>query len=441
MKVSQISSDKSIKEEHTDSGRRNFIKKSLAGSLTFLTIPFYGNILSVNFNPARQKKKGFDLSLDVPAKLFDGQRCWAHPRAGIIPGAGQNGLPRIVMTMNTADLSGSDVFRGMFGMKTDDLGRTWDIPVELKNMGYRYEEIKDVKRPVAASDFWPAWHAPTKTLLGTGHTVAYTPEWKVMAPGPLRPRDTTFSVYDPASNNWSEWQKLRMPENGLFYDSGAGCVQRYDENDGTILLPVYYVPVGQSSRVTVTRCKFDGKELTYQEHGNELAVDNGTRGLHEPSLKKFRDKYFMTIRNDKLAFITKSSDGLQFDPIKPWKFDDGSDLGSYNTQAHWVAHSEALYLVYTRRGADNDHVARNRAPLFMAQVDTEKLCVIRSSEVALTPNRGAQQGNFGVVDISREETWVTTSEWMQPRGVEKYGSDGSIFIARIHWKKTNRLFK
>ena len=139
------------------------------------------------------------------------------------------------------------------------------------------------------------------------------------------------------------------------------------------------------------------------------------------------------------CFKINFCDGQQFDPIKPWKFDDGTDLGSYNTQAHWVAHSEALFLVYTRRGADNDHVARNRAPLFMAQVDTEKLCVIRSSEVALTPNRGAQQGNFGVVEVSREETWVTTSEWMQPKGVEKYGSDGSIFIARIHWKKPNRL--
>jgi len=35
---------------------------------------------------------------------------------------------------------------------------------------------------------------------------------------------------------------------------------------------------------------------------------------------------------------------------------------------------------------------------------------------------------------------VTVAEWMQPRGVEKYGSDGSIFIVRIQWKRKNRLF-
>jgi len=54
------------------------------------------------------------LSLISPAKLFDGKRCWAHPRAGIVPGAGKEGLPRVVMTMNLLDLSGSDVFRGVY---------------------------------------------------------------------------------------------------------------------------------------------------------------------------------------------------------------------------------------------------------------------------------------------------------------------------------------
>jgi len=29
---------------------------------------------------------------------------------------------------------------------------------------------------------------------------------------------------------------------------------------------------------------------------------------------------------------------------------------------------------------------------------------------------------------------------MQPHGVEKYGSDGSVFVARIKWNKKNRCF-
>ena len=92
-------------------------------------------------------------------------------------------------------------------------------------------------------------------------------------------------------------------------------------------------------------------------------------------------------------------------------------------------------------GANNDHVTRHRAPLFMAQVDQERLCILRDTEEILIPERGARLGNFGVTEISENETWVTVSEWMQPEGVEKYGSDGSVFIARLKWKKPNRLFQ
>ncbi|HSG69862.1 MAG TPA: exo-alpha-sialidase, partial [Planctomycetaceae bacterium] len=93
-----------------------------------------------------------------------------------------------------------------------------------------------------------------------------------------------------------------------------------------------------------------------------------------------------------------------------------------------------------RRGANNDHVFRHRAPLFMAQVDPGKLQVIRATEQILVPERGARLGNFGVADVSPDETWVTVSEWMQPKGVEKHGSDGSVYVARIHWSKPNGLF-
>ena len=53
------------------------------------------------------------------------------------------------------------------------------------------------------------------------------------------------------------------------------------------------------------------------------------------------------------------------------------------------------------------------------------------------PERGARLGNFGVTEVSRDETWVTVAEWMQPKGVEKYGSDGSVYVARIHWSRPN----
>jgi hypothetical protein len=340
------------------------------------------------------------------------------------------------MTMNTMDLEGSDVFKGLYSLKTDDLGHSWTEASPQDAMAPRYEQIAGQKVPVAASDFWPGWHAASKTLVGTGHTVVYTPEWQV-AHG--QPRHTVFAVYDPAADRWNGWRKLQMPEVQQFNNAGAGCTQRYDEPDGTILLPFYFGN-DPRDRVAVMRCAFDGRDLKYLEHGSEMGVEDDSRGLHEPSLAKLGDSYFLTIRHDLRGYVTRGRDGLHFDEIRPWTFDDGSELGNYNTQQHWVTHSDGLFLVYTRRGLNNDHVFRHRAPLVMAQVDPEKLHVIRATEQILVPERGARLGNFGVTDVSPSETWVTVAEWMQPRGCEKYGSDGSVFVARIAWKKPNKLF-
>ncbi len=419
--------------------RRGFLKSSLCASASLLTA---GRALagedpkqSAEANDAGSLS--FRLSRDVPTRLFDGQRCWCHPRAGIVPDAGKDGRPRVVMTMNTLDLSGSDVFKGVFGLYTDDLSQTWTEPRKLEPLAPRYETIAGQERPVALSDFWPRWHAASKTLLGTGHTVVYTPAWKVTHP---RPRHTAYATYRPDNDQWTDWRKLEMPDAERFHDCGAGCTQRYDLADGSILLPMYFRPPGKNSRVVVSRCSFDGETLRHVEHGNELHIDDKTRGLHEPSLTRYGDTFFLTIRNDRRGFVTRSADGLRFEPMRPWTFDDGSDLGNYNTQQHWVTHSEGLFLVYTRRGANNDHVMRNRAPLFMARVDPQRLCVIRETESILVPERGARLGNFGVTDVSPLETWVTVSEWMQPRGVEKRGSDGSVYVARLRWSKPNRYF-
>ncbi len=323
----------------------------------------------------------------------------------------------------------------MWGIRTNDLGESWSEPAEIDALAPRYETFDGQRRPVAASDFWPHWHAVTGKLLGTGHTVMYTPNWRVTRP---RPRSTIFSIYDAAKDRWSPWQRMPMPDEEKFHNAGAGSTQRYDLPDGTILLPFHFYPPGRNAHVTVARCSFDGEMLRYKDHGDELAIDDNTRGLHEPSLTRFDGQFLLTIRNDRRGYVTRSRDGLQFEPIRPWRFDDGSDLGNYNTQQHWVTHSDGLFLVYTRRGANNDHVFRHRAPLFMAQVDPQKLHVIRKTERVLVPERGARLGNFGVVDVSEDETWVTVAELMQPKGIEKHGSDGSLWVARIRWAKPNR---
>ena len=300
----------------------------------------------------------YRVQLEVVSNGYDGKTCWVHPRAGAIPGQ----TPSVVLTMQKLLLTGSDVFFALNEMRSDDLGKNWSGPKEHAATLGRRDESNGVV--VAACDFSPKWHAKSGKLLGIGHTVRYLND-KVISD---RSRETCYSVYDEANRSWSKWTTLAMPEDPKFYNAGAGCVQRVDLPNGEILLPIYFKARDEKHyRVTVLRCAFDGQSLSMLEQGNELAVEID-RGLAEPSLTRFDDRYFLTLRNDQAGYVTTSRDGLQFDPPRMWRFDDGTDLGNYNTQQHWVTHRDGLFLIYTRRGAKNDHVFRHRAPLFMAHV-------------------------------------------------------------------------
>jgi hypothetical protein len=255
----------------------------------------------------------------------------------------------------------------------------------------------------------------------------------------VRPRHTVWSVYDSAAKTWTQWEKLAMPDDPRWGNAGAGSTQRVDLPDGDILLPIYAKEVAAKVySSTVVRCRFDGRTLRYVEHGTELSVPID-RGLYEPSLAAFGGRFFLTLRNDQAAYVARSTDGLRYEAPRKWTFDDGADLGSYNTQAHWVTHQDGLFLTYTRRGANNDNMARarHRAPLFIAQVDPERLVVLRATERELVPNKGAQLGNYAVVDVNERETWVTTSEGMAPGNPAQYGANARVYAARIIWGKPN----
>ncbi|NOX99941.1 MAG: exo-alpha-sialidase [Verrucomicrobia bacterium] len=387
----------------------------------------------------------YDIDLTVARQGFDKKMCWVQARAGAIPG--KNGdRPIAVMTLQKLLLTGSDVFFALNEMRSTDGGITWTEPKEHASFArqpFVFKGKDDLEMTVC--DFTPAWHGKTGKLLGTGHTVMYENN-KVMH---VRPRLTPYSVYDPETQSWSKWQTLKMPPDAKFVNSGAGSVQRYDLPNGDVLLPIYYKELeGKRYSVTVLRCSFDGTELKFVEHGSELTVPIG-RGLYEPSITHHKGRYFLTLRNDQAGYVAVSDDGLKFSEPRKWTFDDGELLGNYNTQQHWVSHSEALFLVYTRKGAGNDHVMRHRAPLFIARVDPDNLQVIRSSEQVLVPEKGARLGNFAVTQFSKDETWITVTEWMQtigpkyndPEKLMKMGADNRVWVAKVKWKTSNGEFR
>ncbi len=395
----------------------------------------------------------FTIDPTVAHQGYDGKQCWVHARAGAIPASDPAGQPSVVMTMQKLLLSGSDVFYPLHQTRSENLGDTWSDPVEL-NAFDRQRVAADASAPLPGGasvapdlvrpgdettvcDFAPKWHAASQRLLGIGQTVWYRNNRVMHA----SPRGIAYATFEPSKNQWSDWQTVNMPSDAKFKNAGAGSVQRVDLPGGDVLLPIYFRNPTQSQySVTVVRCRYDGHTLQYVQHGDELTIPV-KRGLYEPSLTQFRGRYYLTMRNDDHGYVCTSDDGMHFETPRRWRFDDGNDLGNYNTQQHWVTHSDGLFLVYTRRGANNDHVFRHRAPLFIAQVNPETLQVIRETEQVVVPEHGARLGNFGVTEVSPTETWVTVTEWMQPDGVEKHGSDNRVYVAKLMWDRPNQAWQ
>lgn len=379
----------------------------------------------------------FKTQAEAVFKELSPASCWFHPRVAAVPGHGKDNQPAVIMTIQK-HLAADDHYSGLYFLRTDDLGQTWTKPIEVPELAWQKGPNNET---IAVCDVTPGWHAPSGKLIAIGTKLRYSQQGKQLLDKP-RSHECAYATFDPKTGKWTEWKMLALPDTETkFFVVAPGCVQWLVKDDGTLLIPVYFNgPKGGDYIATILHCRFDGHELKYLAHGDEIAIAGG-RGFAEPSLTRFRDNYYLTLRNDSAAYVTSGSDGLHFQPFKKWTFDDGKDLGSYNTQAHWLAHSDGLFLTYTRRGANNDHIARNRAPIFIAQVDPEKLQVVRQTEQPLLPERGVMLGNFGAATITANESWVTDAEFILGTKPHARGADGTVWLGRVKWSKSNQLVK
>jgi len=375
----------------------------------------------------------FTVELETVMKHDDGEFLWFHPRVAAIPSTDHSG-PAIVMTIQK-HLKISDYYSGLHVMQRSQPNAPWTGPVLPTELDWKRQPDGVT---ISVADVTPGWHSPSRRLIAIGCQVRYSPEGRQLD-DVIRAHQTVYAVFDPKTGRWLPWQVLELPGDEQFNFARNACSQWLVRPDGRLLVPLY---IGRNSRepfsTTVAECTFDGTKLSYVRHGDVLKLDVA-RGLYEPSLIAFQGRYFLTLRNDERGYVSASADGLQFAEPTPWLFDDGTELGSYNTQQHWLAHSDGLFLVYTRRGANNDHIMRHRAPLFMAQVDPTTLQVIRHTEKIVVPERGAQLGNFGAAAINESESWITVSEGMFAKDSRERGAEGATFVARVIWSQPNKL--
>lgn len=344
---------------------------------------------------------------------FDGERCLVHARCCFTQDIA-------VATAQYLHIAGSDLFSGLLASVSRDGGKTWSDFVPQEGLA----PLEKEGHLTVGCDATPMLHRKTGKILLLGHTADYEP-------GAMHPsgktRRTFYSVWDPTAVCFTSMRFLEMPEG--YERCGNGSGQSVELENGELLIPVYY-SMGDSPFMSsmVLRCAFDGETLTMLEMGNSLSMTIG-RGLCEPSLVYHKGVYYMTLRNDECGCAARSTDGLHYTDLHLWRWSDGSLLDNYNTQQHWLTLGDDLYLVYTRRGADNDHVFRHRAPLFAAKV--ENMMLSRETETVLVGERGARLGNFGVTSVTENKAVVMAAEWMQPKGCEAWGSDNSIFLAAV----------
>jgi hypothetical protein len=396
-------------------------------------------------NQSEDKKilKASHYSISIETVFHSDDDIFLQARTVVIPD-GEN--TRSLITMSAHGF-GTHSYGNLFYIDSTFQTRKWSIPKKIENLKRRIVENKIVK---VFGDVTPGWHEKSRTVLCTGKTFfsdisdsAYIFDLnKVISANLPKKRidienlqEVAYATYNPGSDNWSVPKSVELPEkldNGdEFYCVNAGCSQWVDLPNGDILLPVRFIK-SKLYVSTVILCSYDGNNLKFKKNGSLFTVADG-RGLYEPSIVCYNEKFFLTIRGDSSAYVAKSKDGLNFKSFREWEFSDESWLGSYNTQQHWISNSHGLFLVYTRKGANNDHVFRHRAPLFIAQVDPEKLCVIKETEKILIPipEDASDLGNFGISYVNDNESWVTVA--VSPKNIGLVDRKTKILIAKIHW--------
>lgn len=410
----------------TDAARRWFLTRGVPGGLMLA-----GGLTEVG--GAAEPVDGLVRSIErvILRNGRQGGTSWFHPRACMVPE--QTGS-RAVMTLQS--IGGSDYFGPVHVMESTDFGQTWSEPQPIPALG-RLPAQDGVEEGVC--DVVPEFHPATGTVLALGHQVFYR-GGKFFRE---QPRRRPAYAVRRADGSWSgrkilEWDD---PRGSFIYTNNCG--QRVTLPDGDILFVMSFGSRESSRSAMSVRCSFDGETLTIRETGAVLEHKAG-RGLLEPSLTRWQDRFFVTLRaEDNRGYVAVSRDGLSWSPKQPWSWDNGEPLTMSTTQQHWLPHAQKLFLVYTRKDATNSGVMRWRAPLFMAEVDPDTLRLQRATERIVLPliGDGVQQparvalmGNFHTTRVNAQEAWVTVGENFPGNGYR-----GDLLLARIRWTEPDTL--
>ncbi len=359
----------------------------------------------------------------------DGVFCKVNPDITIL----DDGVAFLSYTM--LKMNGSDTFYDEYCVKSLDGGKTFGEPKVMRCFSKKTETGRETF--FKKSTFYHKKQGKficliMKALYDENDVILRNGGWPSVHLGYpyyiFRDKDTGDYIGEPI--------ELKLPfEADCFSPFG----QPIEFDNGDVLINFYGALKGEKRyHIWTMILSFDGEKFEVKQVGDRFTENTGF-GYSEASIAKLNDKYYMTIRAEDRGLLAISTDGLSYSEPITWMWDDGTMLENYMTQQRWLRFKDGLYLAYTRKGANNDHVFRHRAPMFMARFDEDNLCLIKSTEVILVPELGARLGNFNITDVSDTESWLVTAEWMQTNPpewynykiCERYGSNNSIWKAVV----------
>ena len=335
-----------------------------------------------------------------------------HPSVAIMPDG------RWILTAQT--ILGSDFYGEPVYSFSSDQGKSWS-PMKViescrnRELGGGWVENVADPRPFVFGDHPEVFVFGCTSIYSSQGNICYQNKPTDIELPKVR---AVCAILHP-DGTWTR-QDLKLPIETD--DWRTTCIQCALVSSDEVILPFHF-QVGTCmfgerpslrAGVATARYRITNGTLEFMEMGNILRLDEG-RGLIEPSLLKLPDNrgIAMTIRAENgKAYCQVSQDGLHWDGIKAWCWDDGEELTTDTTQQHWVTCGKKVYLVYTRKDESNKNVFRSRAPLYITEADPENATLIRAAEEVVFPITVHNEsiglfGNFHAVQLDENRALIS----------------------------------
>ena len=327
---------------------------------------------------------------------------------------------RYLATMQ--DIKDGDYYGDPFYSISSDQGKSWSEPAVIE--AFKSFPIPGSPLVEAVADV-RVFTLQDGTVAAMGCSIFYSSRgnvsWDKESKVEIPQEFAYVSIYDPATDQWGARQVLELPLMGS-KSYRTACTQAVLLGEDKIIVPIYFDTQCQIEYYGYTSSRYASLTAIYRKVNGRLEFEAASnvleipvlRGCIEPSVIDLpQGGYALTLRaEDGRMYVSLSADALNWGKIRPWTWDDDSEIETESTQQHWIKCGDRRFLAYTRNDGTNGKIMRFRAPLYIAEADAEKAQLIRSSEKVAFPRQNIKgvevlYGNFHCTQLDDNTGLIT----------------------------------